>query len=115
MEIEAFQDQSLRIMVPFCQGSAPGGTCYFDEFVDYIQQAQSKLLDGQKTTFKQNLWPDAEAAAKELTGLKMSNGKTYSGKHSSQKLTSVPRCPGIFESAVWWIGRVCHFCAVWMR
>lgn len=71
MEIEAFGDPSLA---PLCRGTAPGRTCNFDEFLNYLQRDKKKLAPGQRTSVGRKYWPDAIKTAQELTRLRETSG-----------------------------------------
>lgn len=75
MDLAAFGKRADSI-APLCVGTADKGTCYFDEFVNYLQRDGQKLDAGQKTSVGNNLWPDAVTTANELSTLK-SKGKNF--------------------------------------
>ncbi|RHZ45752.1 uncharacterized protein CDV56_104104 [Aspergillus thermomutatus] len=84
MDIEAFGKRPDMI-APDCLGTVPDGTCYFDEFVDYLQRDGKHLDAGQKTSAGKYFWPDAVVMAKELGTLK-SNGADFVPNQDPQKI-----------------------------
>ncbi len=68
MEIEAFGAGSNQIASGL-KGSAPDGTCYFDELMDGLQRQGQGLAPGQHTTVGKELTPDVAKTAKEIRGL----------------------------------------------
>ncbi|OJJ06596.1 hypothetical protein ASPVEDRAFT_875720 [Aspergillus versicolor CBS 583.65] len=74
MEIEAFGAGSNQIASGL-KGSAPDGTCYFDELMDGLQRAGQGLAPGQHTSVGKELAPDVAKTAKEIRGLKSPDPK----------------------------------------
>lgn len=85
MDIQAFGKRP-EMMAPGCPIGEPTKSCSFDEFVDYIQKDGHHLASGQKTSVGNKLWPEVVETAKELSNLKLSNGKTYVANWDPQKL-----------------------------
>ena len=69
MDIEAFGVRGDRL-APGLAGSAPDGTCYFDELMDGLQRTGRGLGPGQHTTVGTNLAPDVVETVKEIRELK---------------------------------------------
>lgn len=84
MDLQAFGMRADSI-APLCPGSAPDGSCYFDEFVDYLQRAGKKLDAGQATSVGKYFWPDAVVIATELGKLK-SNGVDFIPNQDPDKI-----------------------------
>ncbi|KAI9371713.1 hypothetical protein BJX61DRAFT_543404 [Aspergillus egyptiacus] len=68
MDIQAFGIRD-EMIAPNCFGSVPDGSCYFDEFVDYIQRDGKHLDPGQSTSVGKYFWPDAVDAANQVSQL----------------------------------------------
>ncbi|KAL3477789.1 hypothetical protein BJX99DRAFT_225733 [Aspergillus californicus] len=68
MDIQAYGARN-EMIAPNCFGTVPDGTCYFDEFIDYLQRDGKKLDAGQATSIGKYFWPDAVTAAEELKKL----------------------------------------------
>ncbi|KAL4739556.1 hypothetical protein BDV11DRAFT_169970 [Aspergillus similis] len=75
MDIQAFGVRDDMI-APNCFGTVPDGTCYFDEFIDFLQRDKYKLDPGKSTSVGKYFWPDAVEAAAELQKLTVA-GKEY--------------------------------------
>lgn len=69
MDIEAFGIRDNRL-APGITGSAPDGSCYFDELMDGLQRKGQNLAPGQQTSVGTDLTPDVVETAKEIRGLK---------------------------------------------
>jgi hypothetical protein len=74
MEIETFGAGSNQIASGL-KGSAPDGTCYFDELMDGLQRTGQGLAPGQHTSVGKELAPDVAKTAKEIRGLKSPDPK----------------------------------------
>jgi hypothetical protein len=68
MDIQAFGARD-EMIAPNCFGTVPDGTCYFDEFVEYIQKDNKKITSGLPTSIGKYFWPDAVTAAQQIAQL----------------------------------------------
>ncbi len=85
MDIQAFGVRDDMI-APGCHGSVPSdGTCYLDEFINYLQRDGKKLDPGQRTTAGKYFWPDAVEMAKQIGNLQ-SNGVDFVPNADPEKI-----------------------------
>ncbi|KAL4812587.1 hypothetical protein BDW67DRAFT_126070 [Aspergillus spinulosporus] len=68
MDIQAFGARD-EMIAPNCFGTVPDGTCYFDEFLEYIQKDGKTITSGLPTSIGKYFWPDAVSAAQEIEKL----------------------------------------------
>lgn len=108
MDIEAFGKERTGRLGEDCIGTAPGNTCHFLEFVDYMQPAGKNLDKGQSTSIGTNLWPDAADGVRALGKLTI-NGQAFvpftNPKLSPSKTfgSPEPKIGEILESTTDWI------------
>ncbi|KAL3462745.1 hypothetical protein BJX64DRAFT_287959 [Aspergillus heterothallicus] len=82
MDIQAFGVRDDMI-APNCFGSVPDQTCYFDEFLEYIQKDNKKITSGLPTSIGKYFWPDAVTAADQISQL---NGGDFAPDTDAHKL-----------------------------
>ncbi|PWY65641.1 hypothetical protein BO94DRAFT_338998 [Aspergillus sclerotioniger CBS 115572] len=81
-------DPATRVIAVGCDGTGPGNTCYFDEFLRYIQKTgkKTKAWTGS-TTVGEDLTPNVLATAEELaTGGVAKTPSRYSNTADVTKL-----------------------------
>ncbi|KAL4762039.1 uncharacterized protein BDW70DRAFT_159040 [Aspergillus foveolatus] len=102
MDSQAFGVREDMI-APNCFGTVPDGTCYFDEFIDFLQRDDYTLDQGKSTSVGKYFWPDAVEAAAELQKLTVA-GKEYVPNAdqiiSSYQAPSPPRTRATMISSV---------------